>query len=94
MKRIITLILAITILSICVSASADLYTVAGQVYAVDTQLDCVIVDLNGEWFVFMGAEGWEEGEFCSVSLDDMGTEEVEDDIILMTAHFKVATNVP
>lgn len=45
-----------------------------------------VTDTNGFVWQFFGTEDWEEGDICSVIMDDNGTETILDDIIVTTRY--------
>lgn len=45
-----------------------------------------IADFNGFEFQFEGCEDWLEGDLCSVTMCDNGTEKIFDDVILGTRY--------
>lgn len=62
--------------------------VVGKIYPMTTVVDRVendivyCVDFNGEEWAFSGEEDWSKGDYCSMLMDDRGTEEITDDKII------------
>lgn len=46
----------------------------------------VIMDFNGFLYTFYGVEDWMIGDVCSCIMDDNGTPDVKDDIIVQTKY--------
>ena len=64
-------------------ATSHLYPMSGVVTAIDREADFVTVETqNGHMWEFYGAEDWMEGDVCALMMNDMGTAEVTDDMIV------------
>lgn len=64
-------------------ATPHLYPNAGIVTRVDHAQDTVTVTTqNGHMWEFAPAEDWCEGDLCAMMMDDMGTAEIVDDMIV------------
>ena len=62
-----------------------LYPTTAIVDSLDTDNDLVAcVDCNGNIWTFYGIEDWQEGDFVSLLMDDMGTATIYDDEIVKT----------
>lgn len=65
----------------------DYYPMSTTVREVDRKKDIVTVENNnGEQFQFTGVEDWQLGDICSLMLDNNGTENIYDDIIIKTIY--------
>lgn len=59
------------------------YPLTTIVTEINKEKDLVsITDSNGHVWQFYGVEDWEEEDICSIIMDDNGTKEVLDDIIV------------
>lgn len=80
------MILVTLLLSAIISApkeSGNLYPETAVVREVDYATDTVTVECgNGNLFSFYGTDDWEEGDICSMLMNDKGTENITDDEIL------------
>ena len=92
MKKIIVAILfwAFCIVGGCVTgalcqSNETLYPLTTRVVEVDEEADLVTCeDFNGNLWEFEGCEDWQDGDICSLLMNDKGTEEIfDDEIILM-----------
>jgi hypothetical protein len=64
-------------------AQSHLYPMSGIVTEVNREADTVTVTTqNGHMWEFYGAEDWMEGDVCALMMNDMGTAEVTDDMIV------------
>lgn len=85
MKKII--IITLCIMSIATMAYADIYPTTMIVVELDNQHDIVICeDFNGNQWAFEGIEDWMIGDIVSMIMEDMGTAQIYDDIIVMTQY--------
>lgn len=67
--------------------TVKIYSNTMCVVEVDYQADEVtIADFNGAEFKFTECGDWLEGDLCSVTMCDNGTDEIYDDIILDTRY--------
>ena len=63
------------------------YPLTTIVTEINPEIDVVsITDNNGFVWQFYGVEDWEEGDVCSVIMNDNGTETIFDDIIVTTRY--------
>ena len=83
-KKVATVALtAAMALSTLTSASAEFYSNLFQIVETDREQDVVtVVDSNGFEYQFTEVEDLEVGDFLTAVMDDNGTEEVFDDIIV------------
>ena len=90
MRKILFVVLAMFLLSILIAESeisGNLYPLAGTVVAVDRPDDTVTVqDGAGNFWRFDGAEDWQTGDLCALLMNDNGTEDVRDDVILQVRY--------
>jgi hypothetical protein len=64
-------------------ATSHLYPMSGIVTAIDREADFVTVETqNGHLWAFYGAEDWMEGDIVAMLMNDMGTAEIVDDMIV------------
>lgn len=85
MKKII--IITLCIMSIATMAYADIYPTTMIVVELDNQHDIVICeDFNGNQWAFEGIEDWCIGDIVSMIMDDMGTESIYNDTIIMVRY--------
>lgn len=64
-------------------ATSHLYPMSGIVTRVDHAQDIVeVTTQNGHMWEFAPAEDWAEGDICAMLMNDMGTLEVIDDMII------------
>ena len=81
MKKMMILILILMV--IAPVAQAELYPMTARVYMVDEFTDTVIVEtFTGFLFSFEGVEDWAEDDCCALIMDDCGTAEISDDLII------------
>lgn len=84
MKKLTATTLILILILTALTASADVYPMTAKVISVDYAEDVVLVqDYNGFIFAFEGCEDWFEGDGVSMVMDDNGTEDITDDVILM-----------
>lgn len=87
MKTIIAIITALLLITVCVTACADLYPETAKVIEVNYNEDTVTVEtFTGFLFVFYGCEDWQEGDCASLIMEDYGTDLVYDDAIIMAQY--------
>lgn len=85
LKRIaiLALLLSALLLGFARPARSGLYATTAKVIAVDYETDTITVeDGGGRAWAFYGAEDWYAGDCASLVMDDAGTPEVYDDIIV------------
>jgi len=64
-------------------AQSHLYPMSGIVTEVNREADFITVETqNGHMWEFYGAEDWCVGDIAALLMDDMGTLEVIDDMII------------
>lgn len=95
MKKFVA-IMVIVVLSLSVTAcyadalknavdefSSHIYPSCGIVVEVNYEEDYIVIeDFYGNAWIFEGVEDWIEGDIVAVIMDDNGTEQIEDDIII------------
>ena len=65
----------------------DYYPMTTIVREIDNKNDIVTVENNdGELFQFIGIEDWQINDICTLMLDNNGTENIYDDIIIKTIY--------
>ena len=65
----------------------DYYPMTTIVREIDNKNNTVTVENNdGELFQFIGIEDWQINDVCSLMLDNNGTENIYDDIIIKTIY--------
>lgn len=89
-KFTIIILLLANIVSLYAKANQlnnHLYALTTCVVTVDEITDTVTVeDNNGNLWDFFGCEDWAVGDICSMLMDDNGTTEIYDDIIINTRY--------
>ena len=84
MKKLIAIVLTITLVAIALTACADLYPETAKVVELDYEADTVTVEtFMGFLFMFEGCEDYFEGDCISLIMEDNGTELIYDDKIVM-----------
>lgn len=69
------------------STADHTYPLTTIVTEINPEIDVVsVTDNNGFVWQFYGVEDWEEGDICSVIMNDNGTETILDDIIVTTRY--------
>ncbi len=87
MKKLIAFALILTVALTAIGATAEVYPLTAKVIELDYNRDLVAVEtFMGLVYVFEGCEDWQEGDCASLIMDDNGTEQVYDDIILMAQY--------
>lgn len=87
MKKLIALTLTLIALLTAVNACADVYPAVGVVTDLDYENDLVIFeDCNQDLWVIEGIEDWFIGDIGALLMDDMETESIYDDEIVV-AHY-------
>lgn len=65
----------------------DYYPMTTIVREIDNKNDIVTVENNdGELFQFIGIEDWQINDICTLMLNNNGTENIYDDIIIKTIY--------
>lgn len=65
----------------------DCYPMTTIVREIDNKNDIVTVENNdGELFQFIGIEDWQINDICTLMLNNNGTENIYDDIIIKTIY--------
>lgn len=86
MKKLITAALVIASLLVLTGPAAlvtEDYAATGIVVETDDTTDTVTVeDFTGNRWCFLGVEDWMPGDICSMVMNDNGTPDITDDIIL------------
>lgn len=79
--RAIVLIMALTAIGAC--AAAEIYPTTLIVERVNRETDIVTLgDTYGHTWTYRGVEEWSEGDVASAIMDDRGTPEISDDVIV------------
>ena len=83
-KIFTAIIITLVLVSIGCSAMAEEYPACGIVVEINEEENLVFVeDFNGDVWVFEGIEDWFIGDICAMIMDDMDTETIYDDEIVM-----------
>ena len=87
MKKAIMEMVIMIIVSIAIGAYAEQSPTAMIVNELDYDENTVIcIDFNGNEWAFEGIEDWRIGDIASMIMDDMETELIYDDIIIMVRY--------
>lgn len=79
--------LALVLVSLFSVASAEIYPAVGVVTDLDYEHDLVIFeDYNQNLWIFEGIEDWDIGDISALLMDDMETESIYDDMILLARY--------
>lgn len=79
--------LALVLVSLFSVASAEIYPAVGVVTDLDCEHDLVIFeDYNQNLWIFEGIEDWDIGDIGALLMDDMETESIYDDMILLVRY--------
>lgn len=79
--------LALVLVSLFSVASAEIYPAVGVVTDLDYEHDLVIFeDYNQNLWIFEGIEDWDIGDIGALLMDDMETESIYDDMILLARY--------
>ena len=85
MKKMLALTLVLV--SLFSIASAEIYPAVGVVTDLDYENDLVIFeDCNQDLWIFEGIEAWDIGDIGALLMDDMETESIYDDMILLARY--------
>lgn len=67
----------------------NIYLSEGTVICVNSDLDKVtVIDCDGEVYQFYGSEDWLVNDKCILLMDDNGTDDIKDDIIISTKYIE------
>lgn len=67
----------------------NLYLSEGTVICVNSDLNKVtVIDCDGEVYQFYGSEDWLVNDKCILLMDDNGTDDIKDDIIISTKYIE------
>lgn len=67
----------------------NIYLSEGTVICVNSDLDKItVIDCDGEVYQFYGAEDWLVNDKCILLMDNNGTEDIKDDIIISTKYIE------
>lgn len=70
-----------------------IYPLTTVVTQVDKRTDIVCVeDGNGNKWSFFGVEDWQEGDVCSMIMNNQGTKDISDDVIIKQQYGGTFTN--
>lgn len=87
MKKLTAIALILILITIALTACADVYPMTAKVVEVNYDEDVVTVEtFTGFLFSFEGCEDWAEGDCASLIMDDNGTEKILDDVIVMAQY--------
>ncbi len=82
MKKVIAILIVILIIVVA-NGNEEIYPRTMVVSEIDAGSDTVVLtDSVGFEWEFYGIEDWQVGDICSCIMDDNGTENIEDDIIV------------
>ena len=83
-KIFTAIIITLVLVSIGFPAMAEEYPTCGIVVEINEEENLVFVeDFNGNVWAFEGIEDWFIGDICAMIMDDMDTETIYDDEIVM-----------
>lgn len=83
MKKFVAM-MVLCIIMICSVASAEIYPQAFVVSEVNYEENTILlVDYNGEGWLWKGIEDYEVGDIIAAIMDDNETETIYDDIIII-----------
>lgn len=75
--------MAMKLVALLLAGFTAIYPNAGKIQDVDVKNDLVTVqDVSGDLWQFFGVEDWEIGDKCAMLMDDQGTENIYDDVIV------------
>ena len=87
MKKAIVALVMMIIVSIAIGTYAEQYPTTMIVNELDYDENIVIcIDFNGNEWAFEEIEDWCIGDIASMIMDDMGTELIYDDTIIMVRY--------
>lgn len=87
MKKAIMAMVIMIIVSIAIGAYAEQYPTTMIVNELDYDENIVVcIDFNGNEWAFEEIEDWCIGDIASMIMDDMGTESIYDDTIIMVRY--------
>lgn len=87
MKKLTAVILTIVTLLTVTSACADLYPAVGVVFDIDYENNLVIFeDYEQNLWAIEGIDDWEIGDIGALLMNDMDTESIYDDEIVLVRY--------
>lgn len=87
MKQAIIAMVIMIIVSVTIGTYAEQYPTTMIVNELDYNENMVIcIDFNGNEWAFEEIEDWRIGDIASMIMDDMGTELIYDDTIIMVRY--------
>lgn len=87
MKKAIMAMVIMIIVSVTIGTYAEQYPTTMIVNELDYDENIVIcIDFNGNEWAFEEIEDWCIGDIASMIMDDMGTESIYDDTIIMVRY--------
>ena len=87
MKKAIMAMVIMIIISVTIGTYAEQYPTTMIVNELDYDENMVIcIDFNGNEWAFEEIEDWCIGDIASMIMDDMGTESIYDDTIIMVRY--------
>ena len=87
MKKAIMAMVIMIIVSVIIGTYAEQYPTTMIVNELDYDENMVIcIDFNGNEWAFEEIEDWCIGDIASMIMDDMGTESIYDDTIIMVRY--------
>lgn len=87
MKKIIMAMVIMIIISVTIGTYAEQYPTTMIINELDYDENIVIcIDFNGNEWAFEEIEDWCIGDIASMIMDDMGTESIYDDTIIMVRY--------
>lgn len=87
MKQAIIAMVIMIIVSVTIGTYAEQYPTTMIVNELDYNENMVIcIDFNGNEWAFEEIEDWCIGDIASMIMDDMGTESIYDDVIIMVRY--------
>jgi hypothetical protein len=87
MKKAIMIMVIMIIVSVTIGTYAEQYPTTMIVNELDYNENIVIcIDFNGNEWAFEEIEDWCIGDIASMIMDDMGTESIYDDTIIMVRY--------
>ena len=87
MKKAIMAMVIMIIVSVTIGTYAEQYPTTMIVNELNYDENTVIcIDFNGNEWAFEGIEDWRIGDIASMIMDDMETELIYDDIIIMVRY--------
>ena len=76
---------------IAYTQSSNIYPAVFEVVEINESKDIIyLVDVNGNEWIWEGAEDWEIGDFAAATMNTNGTEVIYDDIIVELRYTRIA----